>query len=124
MKRLTAAGILLIFVLTAYFSGYFYIKNTCKTAEKMLKECISAYENQNDAKNETEKLERFWSKKEKPLSIFADHKEIDSIEQAIMTLKIYSKSDEKELFDEHSHTVKILLHQLLEDTVFSIHSIM
>lgn len=124
MKRLIAAGVLLIFVITSYFSGYFYIKSTCISAENILDKCISAYENQNNAKTEIENLKSFWDKKEKPLSIFADHTDIDAIEQAIATLTVYSESSQKELFDQYSQNVKILLHQLLEDTVFSIHSVM
>lgn len=124
MKRLIAAGVLLGLVLTAYFGGYFYIKNTCERAENILEECINAYETQKNAETETEKLKKFWDKKEKPLSIFADHSDIDAIEQAIMTLKVYSESDEQELFNQYYQNLKILLHQLLEDTVLSIHSVM
>jgi hypothetical protein len=61
---------------------------------------------------------------EKTLSFFADHNDIDNLEQAITTLKVYSATKENELFIEHSQTVKILLHQLIEDTVLSFHSVM
>ena len=43
MKRLIAAAVLFAVVLTAYFTGYFYIKNVCKEAEALLEECVAEY---------------------------------------------------------------------------------
>lgn len=123
MKRLIAAGILFVLVLAAYLTGHFYIKNTCDTAKELLNECINAYETQNEAGSKAEKLKNYWTEKEKPLSFFANHSEIDEIELAISTLEIYSVTDSKELFSEYSGTVKTLLHQLVEDSVPNIHSI-
>ena len=123
MKRLIAAAILFIFVITAYISGYLYIDNSCKTAKKYLRECISAYSDNDDATDEAEKLEKYWSKKENGLSFFANHSKIDEIELAISTLKTYSKTKENEIFYEYSGTVETLIHQLLEDTKPTIHSI-
>ncbi len=123
MKRLIAAGILFVLVLAAYLTGHFYIKNTCDTAKELLNECISAYETQNEAGVQAENLKKYWAKKEKPLSFFVNHSEIDEIELAISTLKIYSVTESKELFSEYSGMVKTLLHQLVEDSVPNIHSI-
>lgn len=124
MKRLIAALILLVFVLTAYFTGYFYISNTCKQANELLEECTAAYNNGKDASEPTEKLDKFWSEKEKPLSVFVNHAAIDEIELAIASLLIYSSTAEDELFFEHSQNIKTLLHQLMEDTVPGVHSIL
>lgn len=124
MKRIITAVILLIFVLTAYFSGLFFIKNTCNTANDILSDCVTAYKNQNDAIEQAEKLEKFWSKKEPLLSAFVNHSSIDEIELAISNLTVYSHSTEKELFYEYSKTVRTLLHQIMEDTKPSMHSIL
>lgn len=124
MKRLIAAGVLFALVLTAYFSAFFYVRNTCETAEKMLSECISAYENKRDAEAQAKELDEYWQNKERPLSVFANHSKIDELEQAISTLRVYSATEEEELFAEYSGTVKTLLHQLNEDITPSIHSIM
>ena len=124
MRRLIAAGVLFSLVLATYFTGFILIRNTCNTADELLKSCITLYNDGKDAKSEAKKLEKYWTKKEKPLSIFADHNEIDEIELAISNLIIYSSSENKELFDEHSKTVKTLLHQLKEDIIPSIHSIL
>ena len=70
-----------------------------------------------------EELEKFWGEKEKLLSVFANHSEIDEIELAIYSLKVYSETSDNEIFYEYSGTVKTLLHQLLEDTIPSVHSI-
>ena len=123
MKRLIAAGVLLIFVITAYIYGYLYIDTACDTAKQYLKNCISVYGSNEDALNEAEKLEKYWSSKESGLSFFANHADIDEIELAINSLKTYSNTKNNEIFYEYSGTVETLLHQLMEDTSPNIHSI-
>ncbi len=123
MKRLIAAVILLTLVISAYIYGYLYINNACNTAKKYLNDCVSVYTDNNDATVKAEKLEKYWSKKENGLSIFANHSEIDEIELAINSLKIYSNTKNNKIFYEYSGTVKTLIHQLLEDTKPTIHSI-
>ena len=124
MKRLLAAVVLFCLILSAYLSGYFYIKQTCNQANELLSDCIKEYELKNSAVESAERLENFWQKKEKLLSVFANHTEIDEIELTISTLKVYSSTDDKVHFSEYSGNVKILLHQLHEDIIPSIHSIL
>lgn len=123
MKRLIAAAILTVFVITVYFSGFFLINNICDDANNILEECINAYNSGENAAEKAEKLEKFWSKKEKILSVFSNHSEIDDIETAIRLLKLYSITEEKEIFSEYCGTVKVMLHQMVEDTVPNMHSI-
>ena len=123
MKRLVAAVILFVFVISAYIWGYIYIDNACKQAQNYLINCVDVYEADKDATDEAEKLEKYWSKKEKGLSFFANHGDIDAIELAINSLKSYSKTKDNEIFYEYSGTVKTLLHQLMEDTAPTMHSI-
>ena len=123
MKRLVAAAILAVIVTGVYLCGYFLIKNTYIDANNMLKECINAYDSSDNANKKAKALEEFWSKKEKILSVCANHSEIDDIEMAIHLLTVYSRTDEKEIFKEYSGTVKMLLHQMKEDTVPNMHSI-
>ena len=123
MKRLIAAACLLLFISTAYLTGFFYIKNTCDEASDLLDRCITAYENEENGENQAEKLEKFWAKREKTLSFFSNHNEIDEIELTISSLKVYSNSDNKDLFSEYSRKLKTLLHQLKEDTIPNVHSI-
>lgn len=123
MKRLIAAAVLLFCVAASYLFGYFYIQKTCDKANTLLDDCVAAYKTEQNAKNKAEELEKFWGEKEKLLSVFANHSEIDEIELAIYSLKVYSETSDNEIFYEYSGTVKTLLHQLLEDTIPSIHSI-
>lgn len=124
MKRLIAAGILLTVVIATYLSSMFYIQHICDETTVLLDNCISAYNNQNNAEKSAKKLNRYWDKHEQTLSIFANHNRIDEIELAISSIKIYSGTSEKEIFKEYTGTVETLLHQLLEDTYPSLHSIL
>ncbi len=123
MKRLLAAGLLFLFVIAAYIYGYSYIDNACSQANKYLEKCVNIYESDQNAAKEAEILEKYWNKKEKGLSFFANHADIDEIELAISSLKTYSGTTNNEIFYEYSGTVKTLLHQLMEDTTPNIHSI-
>jgi len=123
LKRLLAALVLFVMIITAYLIGFFYIKNTCAKAGELLETCIEEYNKNNNALKSANELEDFWQEKEKLLSVFANHTEIDEIEMTISTLKVYSTTDDKVHFREYSGNVKILLHQLNEDIIPSIHSI-
>lgn len=123
MKRLIAAGILFVFVISAYVIGYSYIKTTCNKAYEMLDECIEVYSADKEAEKIAKKLNDYWGEKEQILSLFTDHDQIDEIEQAISSLLIYSSSKDNVIFYEYSSTVKTLLHQMLEDTTPSMRSV-
>ena len=124
MKRLIAAGILFVFVITVYIFGWVYIQKTCETAKDMLIECEELYENNKDAKKCAEKLEKYWNKKEGTLSVFANHEHIDDIELAIGSIVIYSNTKDNRMFYDYLRTAKTLLHQLIEESKPSMHSIL
>ena len=123
MKRLIAAGILFIFVISSYIIGYSYIKTTCNKAYEILDECTEVYSAHEESEEIAKRLNDFWGEKEPYLSLFANHAQIDQIEQAISSLLIYSNSKDSALFYEYSSTVNTLLHQMLEDNTPSMHSI-
>ena len=124
MKRLIAAAILFVFIISCYFTGFFFIKNACKETGKLLEDCVTEYDNTSNSSDKAQKLKNYWSKAEKTLSIFVNHARIDEIEKSIDTLLVYSNTDEKEIFKEYSGEVKTLLHQLMEDAVPSVHSVL
>lgn len=124
MKRLIAAGILLSVVIATYLSAMFYIRHVCDETAVLLENCISAYNSQKNAEKSAKKLSKYWNKHEQTLSIFANHNSIDDIELAISSIEIYSTTSEKEIFKEYTGTAQTLLHQLLEDTYPSLHSIL
>lgn len=124
MKRLIAAAVLFVTLLILFVTSYFYITKTCDQTKDLLYECSKAYESGENAYKLAEELDTFWNKKEPLLSVFTSHSKIDDIEEAIYCLKLYSKTDEKEIFYEYHGIVNILIHQLLEDTKPGVHSIM
>lgn len=123
MKRLIIAGILLAVVIASYLTSLFYITNSCDKAKKMVENSISVYSQNETAEKEAKKIQDYWNKKEPILSIFVNHDRIDDIETAISLLNVYSKIPQNELFYEYADNVKVLIHQILEDTKFTMHSI-
>lgn len=123
MKRLIAAAIILIILSSVFFTGYFSINSICKNTKEMLTECVNNYKSGNNPEESAEKLEEYWHSKESVLSLFADHTSIDSIELNLHLLRIYSTTNQKELFSEYSGRIKTEIHQLLEDTHPTVHSI-
>ena len=124
MKRLIAAGVLTVIIAIIHFSGTIYIKNVIDEANTLLAECVTEYSENASPKEKATQLEDYWSKRESYLSIFAHHDNIDEIESAINSLVVYSSTENSEIFYEYSGTVKTLLHQLMEDNSFSMHSIL
>lgn len=124
MKRLIAAGVLTVIIAIIHFSGTIYIKNVIDEANSLLTECVTEYSENSSPKEKAVELEEYWSERESYLSIFAHHDNIDEIESAINSLVVYSSTENSEIFYEYSGTVKTLLHQLMEDNSFSMHSIL
>lgn len=123
MKRLIVAAILFVVVIATYLTSLFYITDSCDKAKSMVENSISVYTKNQTAKNETRDLENYWNKKEPLLSVFVNHDRIDDIETAISLMNVYAKIPKNELFYEYADNVKMLIHQILEDTKFTMHSI-
>lgn len=124
MKRLIAAGVLIIVISIIHLSGNIYIKNVIKETDVLLQKCIEEYKNEQHPEKAAKQLKEYWGDREGYLSVFAHHDDIDKIELAIDTLSVYSKTENSEIFYEYSGTVKTLLHQLKEDNSLSMHSIL
>ena len=123
MKRVIAAVVLLIIVISTYVGSYVYINYVCEQTLDKLDKCVASYNENKNSEKEAESLDKYWNKMEKSLSIVVNHGKIDDIEYAIGALKVYSKSNEEMLFYEYSEAVKTHIHQLKEDTGISFHSI-
>lgn len=123
MKRLIPAGILLIAVIVSYVLSLRYITVTCDKAEKLVLQCEEEYKNGGNPCAVTEELTDMWDEKEKILSFFVNHDRIDEIELELSSLSVMSGSNEEILFYEHIENIKMLLHQVKEDTEISTHSI-
>ena len=123
MKRVIVALALLVICIIVYCMSEAYIDNVTDKTRDLLKECVLAYEKGEDATKKAETLKGYWSENENMLSIFVNHNMIDDLELTIEVLVEYSNTDEAEIFKEYSKTAEILIHQLLEDTSATIHSI-
>lgn len=124
MKRLIAAGVLIIVISIIHLSGNIYIKNVINETDALLKKCVEEYKNEQHPEKAAKQLKEYWGDREDYLSVFAHHDDIDKIELAIDSLSVYSKTENSEIFYEYSGTVKTLLHQLKEDNSLSMHSIL
>ena len=123
MKRLIPAAILFVLVITAYITSLLYITNSCDKTKALLDVSVTAYKENKTAQKEAKEIENFWNKKEPLLSVFVNHDRIDDIETAISLLNVYAKMPDNDLFYEYADNVKILIHQIMEDTEFTMHSI-
>lgn len=123
MKRLIIAAVLLALVIATYLSSLYYITDSCGKAENLLETSVSVYKQEKTAEKEAKNLEKYWDKKEKTLSVFVNHDRIDDIEKAISLLNVYAKTKDNELFYEYADNVKVLIHQIMEDTKITMHSI-
>lgn len=123
MKRLIIAAILLALVIATYLTSLFYITDSCNTAKSMVQNSIKVYSEKETAEKEAKDTQNYWDKKEPLLSIFVNHDRIDDIETAISLMNVYAKIPKNELFYEYADNVKVLIHQILEDTKITMHSI-
>lgn len=123
MKRLIPAGILLLAVISSYILSLSYITSTCKETHKLLTGCEEDYKDNRNAEVALKKLTEAWNEKEQLLSFFVNHDKIDEIELELSSLKVFCKSDESLMFFDHTENLKMLLHQIIEDTQINTHSV-
>ena len=123
MKRLIAAAVLAVIVISVHLTGRYIINNTLTESRELLKACTQQYMIDKSAYSQAERLEKFWSDNEGILSLFANHEGIDDIELAISSLKVYSDTEDNEIFYEYAASVETLLHQLEEDNSLNMHSV-
>ena len=123
MKRLIAALILTAIVIGVYIIGYIHIVNTCEKTNELIDECISAYEKGDNVTECSEKLKKFWSDNEKTLSIFENHAVLDEIELSLHILSVYSNYKDDGMFYDYAYRTRTLIHQMLDDTMFGMLSI-
>ena len=123
MKRLIPASIIFVLVILTYFLSLNYITKSCESTNKLLDKSVEVYKENQTAEKEAEKIKKFWQKEEKILSFFVNHEHIDEIEQAISTLNVYAKEKDNILFYEYADAIRVLLHQIVEETKITTHSI-
>lgn len=123
MKRLIPAAILLSVVLISYFGSLKYINDSCAEADRLADKCEAEYRSGRNAEEEIERLKKLWDKKEKMLSFFVNHADIDNIELELSSLTVFASEKEDAMFYDHIESMRTMLHQIKEDTVLSTHSV-
>ncbi len=123
MKRIVVAIIILFSIIGFYISSNVYINKICKTAIDGIEKCIVEYEAHGTAKADSAWLKNYWAEKEKMLSFFVNHDLIDKVELAVENVAVQSKFKENYIFYDACNSAKILLHQIIEDTKISAHSV-
>ncbi len=123
MKRIIPAILILTIILASYFGSYIYINNVCDTVHKGIEECIKEYNEHGTAKADANWLKNYWDEKERVLSFFVNHAMIDEVEMSISNIKLHSGFKDNYMFYDSCDTAKTLLHQILEDTKISAHSV-
>lgn len=123
MKRLIPAAILLAVVLISYFGSLKYINDSCAEADRLADKCEAEYRSGRNAEEEIERLKKLWDKKEKMLSFFVNHADIDNIELELSSLTVFASEKEDAMFYDHIESMRTMLHQIKEDTVLSTHSV-
>ncbi len=116
MKRIIIATLLLISVIVIYASTVAFITNSCEQTKSLVEKAVSSYQQDKNARKETEKLKKYWDKEEKMLSAFVNHDHIDEIELSISSLNIYAQNGDDKMFYMYADSIKTLIHQVLEDT--------
>ena len=123
MKRIIPAVIILIIVIGSYIGSYIYINNVCDTVKEGIDACLNEYKEHGTAKADAKWLENYWDEKEKILSFFVNHAMIDEVEMAISNIKLHASFKENYMFYDACDNAKTLLHQIMEDTSISAHSV-
>ena len=122
MKRLSAAVLMGLFIISYLWFGHTYIKKTLNKGEKMLQECVTAYEKQEDANRKVNQLKDYWKGKEGSLSVFANHDVIDQAEAAITALPSLSNGEKNPVFYETVENVRDAFYRIWEDNSLNMHT--
>lgn len=122
MKRIYAALILAVLTAAVFLTGHYYIKKTVNQSYDLLDRCVTAYESGERSPDYADKLEKYWAKRERFLSFFANHGELDDLEIAIHSVKIFSTGENAFFFAHYADSARTLLKQMHEDNILNMHS--
>ena len=123
MKRIIPAIIIILIITASYIGSYFYINNVCGKVNEGIELCLNEYKEHGTATADAKWLKNYWDEKEKILSFFVNHEMIDKIEKEISNIKLHSSLKENYMFYDACDSAQILLHQIIEDTKISTHSV-
>lgn len=124
MKRLIAAGILLIFIIGFCVTGSIAVGKTYSEFKNKTEECGKIYAADPEGAAELIKeIKKDWEDRENRLSLFVNHEIADDISVALSRAASYAESKCDAAFYAELAAAKTELHQMIEDQKISAHSI-
>ncbi len=123
MKRLIAAGILLLAVLVINCCGTRQVLRTCNAAAALAEQAQEEETGGQDCTDSLSRLQILWRDRSIPLSLFVNHEWVNEVQIEIDSLLYGGDTPGHEVFTEHLNTIKILISQIEENTKFSLKSI-
>ncbi len=124
MKRLIPAGILLLFIIIVSVAGKKTIYRGCSSFSQSLEACKQALE-KNDiktAEKEANSAKKEWDRYKTAISLFANRRLTDEIEQGINHLEGYIEGKDISGAIHEYKTIKSILGKLKAEQRFSIES--
>ena len=124
MKRLLAAAIMLIVIITLCISSNLYVTHACQDTAKAVQNYYEQiFDAENADKNKLSKeLEALWHNKKERLELFVNHGFLDEISICISQLPIYAKTGDKNRALIICENIKELCEQIEEEQKFAAHS--
>lgn len=122
MKRLIAAGVILVLVLITSTMGIFMINSTAIEVEKRIEQIQSTAFS--DSGKRAENFFYFWEQKRELMAVFVNHNEIDEIGR--LAAKMVSAERAKNSTDlfEAANEILFIVRGLKEDEQFSLYTLL
>ena len=114
MKRLIAAALLFVFLVSVCVTGRLAVGTICDNAEELLKQSLKSSNegNWDEAKKTAERISDYLNERHVLLSAFSNSGEIDELMLCCeLLLEAAQKQDQQE-FSRHRRTAKHLLYKL------------
>lgn len=113
MKRLIPCAIIAVLIIVGCIIGYDTAKKECDATRKQLKECKTAFINNDFEKaiNISKEIKKDWENREEKLAIFVNHTFLDQISDNLAELPFYANEQNKSYgLSKISGTEKLLKH--------------
>lgn len=122
MKRLIAAGIILVLVLITSTLGIWMISSTADEVEKRI-ERIQKY-TFSDTGKMAEEFFYFWEEKRELMAVFVNHEEIDEIGRLAAKMVSAERAENSTDLFEAANEILFIVRGLREDEQFSLYTLL
>lgn len=114
MKRLIAAAVILVFLISICAYSNTYVTRICNATVDELDRFLQ--------NGDSEELENSWHKSKEKLELFVNHSYLDKISLSIAELSTLSKSDNTTNIELTCNRIKELTDQIKDEQSFGFHS--